>query len=384
MSAKKKKGKKVRVAFKKNRQKRVRQQNLTQRTMEDIDAASDLECCERLNGKGATSRHRTVMVEEHDETGAAQHVVDENCIAGRVLMAIGSNNCRVQTETGELIQCTVRRVVRTMARSARNAVVAGDRVVITQADESTGVIERVEPRTSALTRGSRQEAHLIVANVDQAVIVVSTRDPELKPGLIDRFLCSTEMGGIRAMICINKLDLGDAVALQPLIGQYTQLGYEVILTDALQGTGIAQLKELLKGKESVFTGHSGVGKSSLLNAVQPGLGQRTSAVSTDTNKGRHTTRVTELIKLEGGGWIVDTPGIRQLKLWDVLPEEVEGMFVEFRAFVAHCRYPNCSHTHENDCAVKGAVTRGEISPLRFRNYQRIFAGDDDLGTDSFR
>lgn len=372
---KKKSARKVRVEFKKNRQKRTRIQDLTQRSRGDDEHIDDLHTGERLSGKGELSRYRTILQDESSEEGLL--TVDESqCLKGRVLKSIGANNVFVQLDDGTTLLCTVRRLVRTLARDGRNAVVAGDHVLVTRIHDTDGVIERVEPRHGTLTRGSRREAHVIVANVDQAVIVASVEEPPLKPGLIDRFLCSTEKGNISGIICFNKVDLGDTTRLQRLAGQYSRLGYEVVLTNALSGAGIGELSRLLGGRETVFTGQSGVGKSSLLNAVQPGLGQRTGGVSGDSSKGRHTTRVTELIPLIGGGWIVDTPGIRQLQLWDVQPEEVEGLFVEFRPFVTLCRFPDCSHIHEADCGVINAVGSGYISPLRYQSYLRLVLNEN--------
>jgi ribosome biogenesis GTPase len=293
------KPRKIRIELRKNRGKRTRQSDLTR---SDLDEIEDLQSRERLSGKGELTRFRTIVADSGESGAIPLRDVDrENILRGRVLMAVGANQCRVQTDSGKVYLCTVRRLVRTLARETRNAVVAGDRVLITPDGPETGVIERVEPRESALSRGSRHQAHVIVSNVEQAVIVASVAFPGLKPGLIDRFLCSIEKGGIRGIICLNKIDLGHPHLLQPLIGQYTQLGYPVILTDALHGQGIDELRELLKGRETVFTGQSGVGKSSLLNAVEPGLRLATGAVSHDTTKGRHTTRVTQLLPLTGGG-----------------------------------------------------------------------------------
>jgi ribosome biogenesis GTPase len=179
------------------------------------------------------------------------------------------------------------------------------------------------------------------------------------------------------VICINKLDLVKARDLQPIAGVYGQLGYDVVLVSALQGAGITRLRALLRGRQSVVSGQSGVGKSSLLNAVAPQLARDTSGVSLDTGKGRHTTRVAEMLSLECGGWVIDTPGIRQLELWDVIPEEVEGYFRELRPFIARCKFPDCSHLHESGCAVRAAVEDGQITRMRYASYVRIVTGDEN-------
>ena len=381
MGKKRKSTRKVRVQFEKNRQKRARLQDLTRQSRENEDHVEDLEQSERLSGKGSISRYRTILTDDENDD-SLRSIDAANTIRGRVLKSVGANNVLVETEHDDdshqrtQLTCVVRRVVRTLSRDARNPVVAGDHVLVTKIDADEGIIERVEPRHGTLTRVSRGEAHIIVANVDQAVIVASVSAPALKPGLIDRFLCSTEKGGITGIICLNKIDLGDRVKLQRLAGQYARIGYQVVLTCAISGQGIDELKRLLVGKETVFTGQSGVGKSSLLNAVQPDIARETSSVSHDTSKGRHTTRVTELVPLQGGGWVVDTPGIRQLQLWDVEKEEVEALFIEFRPFVAECRFPDCSHTHEAKCGVKQAVESGLISPLRYKSYLRLVLQDN--------
>jgi ribosome biogenesis GTPase len=179
---------------------------------------------------------------------------------------------------------------------------------------------------------------------------------------------------MRAIICINKIDLGERDKLQPVIDQYVQLRYPVVLTNANTEEGIPELRHWLRNRETVLTGQSGVGKSSLLNVLHPQLGQAVGVISRETRKGRHTTRVTELFPLPEGGWIVDTPGIRQLQLWDLSRAEVEGCFSEFEPFVAECRFPNCTHTHEQHCGVKEAVAQDRISPLRYASYVRIVAG----------
>ncbi|MCA9074693.1 MAG: ribosome small subunit-dependent GTPase A [Planctomycetaceae bacterium] len=370
----KKRGKKIRVAFRKNRENRTRSQNLTRDALDgqtdDQDAAD-----ERISGRGQLTRYRTI-VGVGGQNEAIQREIDEQaCLTGRVLRAIGANRCDVQTSDKRMYVCTVRRVLRTMLRDSRNAVVAGDRVMFLPTGDGEGVIERVEPRQTVLSRGSGRFEHIIAANVDQLAIIASASEPRLKPALIDRFLVSAARGGVRPVICINKADLVDQEELHPIIELYTGLGYDVITTVATDAVGIEALREMLVGRETVFAGQSGVGKSSLLNAVQPGLGLRTSQVSDDSGKGRHTTRTTELIPLAGGGWVADTPGVRQMSLWDVAPEEVEAYFVEFPKYVADCHYPDCTHTHETGCTVKSAVEEGHISPIRYESYLRMFHND---------
>ncbi len=213
-----------------------------------------------------------------------------------------------------------------------------------------------------------------MANVDQLVIVMSLVEPDLKPHLIDRYVAAALKGGLAPVVCLNKADLTDPVGLQPLIGAYSQLGVPALLTSAVTGAGVGRLRELLRGRATVFSGQSGVGKSSLLNAVQPGLGLRVREVSDATQKGRHTTTTAELIRLASGGWVVDTPGIRQFQLWDTRPEEVEGFFHEFGPFVALCGFPDCTHTHETNCAVKAAVARRLLSERRYQSYLGLFDG----------
>ena len=364
---------KVRVALKKNRGKRARRGNLAQQARTDPERIEDIAAGERVSGKGDTSRYRTVIAAE-TEGGDLQIDVDlSTCHTGRVLSAIGQMS-RVQLDDGRELECTVRQIVRSLARDQRNAVVTGDRVLVGDVDAETGVIERVEPRHGVLSRSSRHRAHVIVSNVDQLMVVVPADD--LKPVLVDRFLVSAEQGEISAVLCINKIDLLDPAELVGWTGLYARLGYEVVLTSAETGAGISRLRQLLAERETVFAGQSGVGKSSLLNSIQPGLRLLTGEISSSTGKGRHVTRRTQLIELDGGGYVVDTPGIRQLALWDLIPEEIEGFFVEFRPFVALCHFPDCSHTHEEGCAVKRAVETELIHESRYASYVRIHAGED--------
>jgi len=376
VSKKKKKKKKVRVELRKNTQKRTRTQNLTREILEEGLESTDQESGERVSGKGRLTRRRTIIGIESEEGEELLREVDESkCLAGRVLSAVGLHSF-VQADDGRHYECTVRQIVRKMARDARSAVVAGDRILFLPQDKKYGVIERVEPRQSTISRTVQGKEHVIVANVDRVLIVASTNEPSLKTNLIDRFLISAEKGEVTPIVCINKIDLVDPTTLEPVVGRYSRLGYEVVPVSAKSGFGIERLRLLLKDHETVLAGQSGVGKSSLLNRLQPNWDLRTEEVSTGTKKGKHTTRRAQLLELDCGGWVVDTPGIRQMQLWDVIPEEVEGFFVEFRPFVALCKFPDCSHTHEQNCVVKRAVDQDLISTARYESYCKIISSED--------
>lgn len=372
---------KLRVDFRKNRNNTARRNNITRAVESEGVDVDNLDRSQRVSGKGDQTRKRTI-VGAHLEGDEIVIDVDESlCRRGRVLAAIGSTQCTVQAdpgqaEAGRRYECTVRRVVRTVARETRSAVVAGDHVLFQPIDDEHGVIERVEPRISVLARGHQYKQHILVANISQVAIIASANDPPLKPALIDRFLVSAAKGNVAAVIVINKCDLIDLADLQPLIGMYARLGYTIIPTSVTTGLGMARLRRQLNGNQTVFTGQSGVGKSSLLNSIQPGLALRVGDVSQVNQKGRHTTRYSELLELKTGGWVVDTPGIRQLELWDVQPVEVEGYFVEFRPFVPRCKFPDCLHVHEDGCAVRMALKHDLISPTRYESYLRMIVGED--------
>lgn len=362
--------------MRKNRTTRGRRIDLTRAVRTEGLDEDGLVRDQRLTGKGELTRRRTILA-EGAAGGQVLRAVDEAaCRTGRVLRAIGATQCWVQDDQErQVYDCTVRRMLRTLQTDERNTVVAGDRVVFRPVDPRHGVIERVEPRTGIIARSHQYREHVLVANVTQVLIVASAADPPLKPALIDRFLVSAAKGGVGAAICINKCDLVDAVDLQPVIGLYSRLGYRVIAASTQTGLGVERLRQALRGAQTVFTGQSGVGKTSLLNAVQPGLGLRIGEVSKVTQKGRHTTRCAQLLELDIGGWVVDTPGIRQLELWDVQPGEYEGLFVEFRPFVHLCKFPNCLHLAEDGCAIKQAVRDDLISTTRYESYTRLVIGD---------
>jgi ribosome biogenesis GTPase len=374
------KKKKIRVDMRKNRSKPARRRDWTRSFQEHGPDDDRSPMKEQVRAKGDLSRRRTIIQEEGPKSkGGAEPAqmpaVDVSaCLPGRVLRIHGLFSF-VETDDGRTFRCTVRRLLRTLATDERNIVTTGDRVWFRPSPANEGLIERIELRHGLLTRASRGREHVIVANVDQVVIVMSIVQPNIKPHLIDRSLVSAAQGGIAPIICLNKADLADPILVQSLIGLYSQLGIPIFLTSAVTGLGIGRLRQLLANKETVFAGQSGVGKSSLLNAIQPDLKLEVREVSESTQKGRHTTTTAELIRLDLGGWVVDTPGIRQFELWDIIPEEVEGFFPEFRPFVHLCGYPDCTHTHEDRCAIKRAVRRSQISEQRYISYLGLFSGE---------
>lgn len=373
--------KKIRADFRKNRSPRTRKTDLTRRFHGDVEGTEtdDLVSDERISGKGELTRRRTVVTSAADtgEGDAVQIDVDHAITRrGRVLSVYGLLS-DVEAEDGRIYRCATRRLLKTLSTDERHVVAAGDIVLFRPADNDEGIIERIEPRRGILDRRIRGRQHILVSNVDQLLIIGSAAEPRLKPNLIDRFLVAADKNKIRPLVCINKVDLVDQASLEPLVGVYSQMGYRVLLLSAKTGQGVERLRRALAGKESVVAGQSGVGKSSLLNAIHPGLKLRVSAVSAETQKGKHTTTTARLVPLPGGGYVVDTPGIRQFKLWDVIPAEVAGYFRDLRPFVSRCRYPNCTHTHETDCAVKDAVADDLLDARRYESYLSFVAGDDE-------
>jgi ribosome biogenesis GTPase len=284
----------------------------------------------------------------------------------------------VQADDGTVYRCATRRLLKTLSTDQRHVVVVGDRVLVRPVpgvSENEGIIERIEPRRGCLSRATGGRQQVLVANVDQVLVVVSVAQPRLKRELIDRLLVSAEKGRVRPIVCINKIDLVDPVSLMPLAGIYSQMGYRVLLLSAATGLGLFRLKKVLTGRQSVIVGQSGVGKTSLLNALDPSLRLPVAPVSSENEKGRHTTTNARLVPLCFGGWVVDTPGIRQFQLWDVIPEEVAGFFRDLRPYVSRCKFPSCTHIHESDCAVKDAVADGRLDPRRYESYCHLVVGD---------
>jgi ribosome biogenesis GTPase len=380
----KKKSKKTRIEFRKGHQGQRRERGLTEKyanSQDDIDTQNS----QRISGKGDLTRHRTVKAdlidpEHRDGMQSIQMEASESTIAGRVIRVHGLESI-VELSDGSLLRCAVRRVLKNLSTTQRHVVVTGDSVRVEPHAGNQGWIVRIEPRGSELCRTSKNRRHVIASNIDQIMVVTSAAEPSIKPNLIDRILATAEQNGIEAGICINKCDLIAPEKLQPLIGSYAQMGYRVFMLSAMQGWGIEHLDAWIRGRSSAVIGQSGVGKSSLLNCLIPGLSQRVQAVSLENQKGKHTTTTAEWFRIDAETSIIDTPGIRQFQLWDIVPAELTGLFRDLRPFASHCRYPDCSHHHEDTCAVKDAVADGRLDPRRYESYLQIldapaFASDD--------
>ncbi len=284
----------------------------------------------------------------------------------------------VQTGNG-VLTCHLRGRLK-QGKHVGDIAAVGDRVQVTCQSEGSGSIELVEPRRTALVRldprpqGIYQQ--VILANPDQAVFVFACADPRPHLRMLDRFLVIAEKQGLPALIIANKVDLVGQPQAEKLFGFYRPIGYSIIYSCAKTGQGVDELRNRLTGKVSALAGPSGVGKSSLLNAVQPGLGLAVREISDAVQKGRHTTSVRQLFPLEGGGYVADTPGMRSLALWDTEPEELDGYFPELAPLVSACQFNDCNHKTEPGCAVRAAVEAGTVHPQRYDSYLRLRAGEE--------
>ncbi len=283
----------------------------------------------------------------------------------------------VETEQG-LVVAQVRGRHR-LSQQESDLLALGDRVLVEQHEDGTGTIEEIEARERVLSRRAPgiEREQVLVANLDQAIFVFSCAEPDPNLRMLDRLLVVAEEQQIPAAICANKIDLMSKRQAKQIFGLYERIGYQVFYTSATRKRGIGKLRKALQGVISVFAGPSGAGKSTLLNAVQPGLGLRIGDVSQATGKGTHTTVIPRLVKLKGGGYVADTPGVKAFALWDIEPEEIDGYFREMKPLVEQCSFSDCTHFHEPGCAILEALESGEIHPHRYDSYCRLRLGDLD-------
>lgn len=274
----------------------------------------------------------------------------------------------------EEMPCVLRGRLKREAQRVTSLVVVGDEVEVEPQPDGTGVVEAIRPRRSELSRpGFHGYTHVIAANVDLLITVQAAAQPRFKLHLAERFLAIARRGRMEAVVVVNKCDLEHEATIRSWIAPLQQAGVRVILTSTHDGRGVEELRSLLEGRVCVLAGQSGVGKSSLVNALFPDANVRTNAVNDTTTKGRHTTTASRLYPLPGGGYLVDTPGIKSLELFEEDTEEevMDDLYPEVASAAAGCKFRNCSHTHEPQCAVKAAVSRGEIRQERYKNYLRM-------------
>lgn len=286
----------------------------------------------------------------------------------------GHGNRFIVYAGGRRYSCQVRKKIKFKTEQT-TPVAVGDDVMVTVIDDNEAVIEEVRDRRSVLSRpavGQETTEHVLAANIDVLIAVTSAKEPAFKPGLIDRFLIAAESGGLKPAIVINKIDLGLEDEVREADRVYRELGYDVFLTSAMDGRGLNEFGDFLNDHRSIMAGHSGVGKSTILNRLLPGVELPTQEISQSSGRGKHTTSHIELFRLPGGGFIIDSPGIKVLGLWQVDQDDLSSFYPEIAALEDSCRFPHCSHIHEPDCAVQAAVTDGAVAALRYRNYVQIY------------
>ncbi len=306
-------------------------------------------------------------------------------MTGVVVKSTGSWYVVRETSTGQLHRCRLRGKFKNKGLKVSNPLAVGDLVEfeIPEQSEGAGVIHTIQPRRNYIIRRSvhkSEHAHIVAANLDQALLVVTLVSPATSFGFIDRFLVTAEAYHLPAKLIFNKADLYDEDTLdyqQQVAGMYASLGYPSVLCSAETGEHVAEVAALLPNKVSLLSGHSGVGKSTLINELVPDLDLKTAEISEFSDKGKHTTTFAEMLEVVPGTYLIDTPGIKELGLVDVPPAELAGYFPEMRALLGQCRYHNCQHVHEPGCAVREAVDKGKLAVPRYESYLSMLADEDN-------
>ncbi|GAB4171016.1 MAG: ribosome small subunit-dependent GTPase A [Calditrichia bacterium] len=282
------------------------------------------------------------------------------------------NHYIVRTDSGEELTAVMRgKVVMNLPDDV--SVKVGDFVDISfEEGVAEATIEKIHPRTSMLLRGKRYKNHIIATNIDQLLILMSVKNPSFKQGLLDRYTIIAEKNNLPAIIVINKTDLGNPERFHSLSEYYHTIGYPVYFTSVKKRTGIDVIQQLLLGKTTALIGQSGVGKSSLIRCIQPDLNIRVGDINKKTSKGKHTTTFVQLFSLAGGGYVIDTPGIKELGVGDILKKDLKHYFVEFDQYQQQCQFMDCNHISEPNCAVRKAVEDNRIFEPRYRSYVNIY------------
>ncbi len=366
------------------REERVRHKDWVSQFGEDGEAFDDLALpdVERVVPLGERERKRAHLVHAQgspatEGEGSIPSGRDHKTVSDRgIVVEVSTGLCRVSIAGEEALLCEIRRSLTARDTGYTNVVAVGDEVWVSHNGSGRGMVEGVRPRRSALARPDPFYGHLrqvIAANVDQLLIVASWREPALWPELVDRYLISAARNRLAPIICVNKIDLAADLA-EPAAGlaPWQAAGYPVIFTSAQTGAGIAELHTALIGRTTALAGLSGVGKSSLLAAVQPGLDLRTSQVSDRRHEGRHTTTQTTLHPLDDGGFVVDTPGIREFGLSGLSRRDLASFYPEIAPLADRCQFADCSHTREPGCAVRAAVRDGRVAQVRYEDYRKIY------------
>lgn len=324
-----------------------------------------------------TPPHPTSVLREgrRQEQYGYNNFVSESTQTGLIIKA-QSGFFTVETGQGFTV-CQLRGKLK-QGRATGDIAAIGDRVRITVLTDGAGVIEEVEERERAIVRldprpqGEYQQ--VLLANPDQAIFVFACAHPHPKLKMLDRYLVIAEKQNVPPVIVANKIDLVEDP--RKSFGVYESIGYRVLYTSTKLNAGLEELENILTNKISALAGPSGVGKSSLLNSIQPGLGLAVNEISKAMKKGKHTTVTRQMFPLEGGGYVADTPGWKSLALWDTEPEEIDAYFPELRDLVPHCQFSDCTHIHEPGCAVRAALSEGKIHPERYESYLRLRSGKD--------
>ncbi len=342
------------------------------------DDWDEFESRERIMPRGERERRRSVealMYTDDKELEPGEQVG----VPGRqgLVTQVSTGLCRVSVDD-ENVLCSLRGSLSAAETGFTNVVTVGDRVVFSQNGDDQGVVEQVLPRRNQITRPDPFYSHLqqaLVANLDQLLIVASWREPHLWPELIDRYLIAAERSGVEAIICLNKIDLAESLdPVEQALQAYRAMDIQILLTSAEWKTGLEELRQSLQDKVTVLAGLSGVGKSTLLTAVQPDLQLRIGAVSEDSRMGRHTTTQAVMLSLDTGSYVIDTPGIRQFGIAGLHQDELIDYYPDLLRYAHNCRFSDCSRQHEPGCAVLKAVAAGKLCSDRLKSFHKIRCG----------